>query len=151
MMPRGLLDFISESNHIEGIVRDVLPTEVTAHEELLLEKRISVPVLEQFVSTVASAALRSHEGMDVRVGDYLPPPGGLNILDGLDGVLLTVNGNESSPYRAHRWYESLHPFMDGNGRSGRALWAWHRIRIGRDPFGLGFLHAWYYESLETTR
>lgn len=41
--------------------------------------------------------------------------------------------------------------MDGNGRSGRAIWAWMRLKENRDPFQLGFLHSFYYESLENYR
>ena len=52
----------------------------------------------------------------------------------------------SSAYVLHCRYESLHPFTDGNGRSGRALWLWMMGGIEEAP--LGFLHTWYYQSLE---
>jgi hypothetical protein len=146
------LAFIYESNRIEGIHRDVLPGEVASYEELLAAKRITVPALERFVSTVAGVELRKRQGMNVRVGSYLPPPGGREIPDRLRQLLSrtddSITGRAWSPYELHTEYERLHPFMDGNGRSGRALWAWHRRKIGRDPFELGFLHSWYYESLD---
>ena len=45
-------------------------------------------------------------------------------------------------------YETLHPFMDGNGRSGRILWAWQMIEHNIAPgLSLGFLHAYYYQTL----
>jgi Fic family protein len=56
-----------------------------------------------------------------------------------------------SPYQQHHQYESLHPFTDGNGRSGRTIWAWHMMRVGRDPFALPFLHRFYYQALEAGR
>jgi len=41
--------------------------------------------------------------------------------------------------------------MDGNGRTGRAIWAWQMQRLGRDPFALPFLHRFYYQTLEAIR
>jgi Fic family protein len=38
--------------------------------------------------------------------------------------------------------------MDGNGRTGRMLWAWHMKHQGRDPFLRPFLHTWYYQTLQ---
>jgi hypothetical protein len=37
------------------------------------------------------------------------------------------------------------------GRSGRALWAWQMVNTGIDPFGLGFLHTFYYQALDAGR
>ena len=87
-----------------------------------------------------NAILRDKEGYNVRVGSYYPPKGGPQIRVNLDRLL---NASlELGPYKTHIEYEKLHPFTDGNGRSGRALWAW-QMRY----FPLGFLHHWYYQSL----
>ena len=52
-----------------------------------------------------------------------PPPEQLDEL--LDDLLTYVNGNAHSPLvqaaLAHAQFETLHPFGDGNGRTGRAL------------------------------
>lgn len=52
-----------------------------------------------------------------------PPPKYLDEL--LDDLLDYVNGEEHSPLvqaaLAHAQFEALHPFVDGNGRTGRAL------------------------------
>lgn len=32
----------------------------------------------------------------------------------------------------HVEYERVHPFMDGNGRTGRMLYNWHRLSLGLD-------------------
>jgi len=31
---------------------------------------------------------------------------------------------------AHVLFETIHPFEDGNGRTGRIIYNWHRIRLG---------------------
>lgn len=37
---------------------------------------------------------------------------------------------EKAARDAHVEYEDIHPFPDGNGRSGRILYNWHRLKMG---------------------
>ena len=60
-------------------------------------------------------------------------------------------GLYDNPWKMHVDFETLHPFMDGNGRTGRALWAWHMRRLDLDPFALSFLHRFYYQTLSSVR
>ncbi len=144
--------FVRESNHIEGIDREPTDDELTAHSTFFKLDRVSVFDLQMFVRVCAGAELRSQIGMDVRVGDHIPPPGGSKIGDALANLLRRANDiDDSDPYAIHVEYETLHPFMDGNGRSGRVLWAWMMLKRDDRLVRLGFLHAWYYQSLSATR
>lgn len=142
--------FIQESNEIEGI-HVVKRSEIKAHEQFLALDEIRVADVENFVNIVANARLRRRVGADVIVGDHIPPRGGPHIELVLEEILHKANNHFVDPYNTHVAYESLHPFNDGNGRSGRALWAWQMKKFVGDPFTLSFLHRWYYQSLDNTR
>lgn len=140
--------FIRESNAIEGIHREPTLAEVEALSAFLSQSRIMIGDLCNLVSVFQPGAkLRTKAGMDVRIGSYLPMLGGEAVSVELKWLLHEINNGQVSPYQAHQRYERLHPFMDGNGRSGRALWLW--MMGGHAP--LGFLHTWYYQSLAEKR
>lgn len=147
--PEELINFIRESNRIEGILRDPTDAEIAASETFLSKDAVTVSGLQAFVSACQpGASLRTQYGMDVRVGSHRPPLGGPKILSGLESLVLGVAAG-IHPYSIHLDYEHLHPFTDGNGRSGRILWAWQMLDQERFPrLMLGFLHAFYYQVLE---
>lgn len=136
--------FVAESNRIEGITRPPTKAERDEFERFLALPEITVSELQHFVGVYqAEAVLRDRAGLNVRVGSYLPPPGGPEIREQLGELLKQVNLMPESAYWHHLRYETLHPFTDGNGRSGRAIWAW-QMRC----FPLGFLHRFYYQALD---
>lgn len=147
----GLTSFVKESNRIEGILREPTKAEIEAHQKLLSTPTgcLEEKSLTDFVAVVAPGKLlRQKRGMDVRVGLHIAPPGGPEISDRLIEILTSAAEGEN-PYLVHQEYEHLHPFMDGNGRSGRALWLWMQKHYGDldRALALGFLHNWYYASL----
>lgn len=140
--------FIHESNKIEGIYRDPTEAELDEYYRFIDLRHISVEDMEKFVSVYQpNAVLRTESGQNVRVGNYYPPAGGMSIYFSLVTFLSTLTfmnkkQREESAHTIHQQYESLHPFTDCNGRSGRMLWMW---QMQEAP--LGFLHTWYYQSL----
>ncbi len=141
-----LVRFITESNAIEGIRRPPTDNEVAATDVFLHLKQPTLPDLCALVTAYEPHAIvRSQPGMGVRVGNYVAPHGGPLVVIQLESMLLDLHGTR--PFTFHKRYEDLHPFTDGNGRSGRTLWLWQMIQKGRDS-QLGFLHTWYYQSLE---
>lgn len=147
----SLINFINESNRIEGIHHSPTEQEVTAYEDFLSLSVITIEDIEKFVRIITNAPVRSQKGMDVYVGKHTPIPGGPRVIDELNYIIQGINSNKYEPYYIHQEYEKLHPFMDGNGRSGRIIWAWMMHREGRNPFHLGFLHTFYYQTLENSR
>ena len=67
------------------------------------------------------------------------------------GSFEAINDHTLSPHLTYHEYEGLHPFMDGNGRSGRAIWLWLHAQQGEGHvdsiLSLGFREAWHYETL----
>lgn len=41
--------------------------------------------------------------------------------------------HELTPMAAHIRFEKIHPFIDGNGRTGRMLLWWHEKKLGQEP------------------
>jgi Fic family protein len=149
-----LIEFVQESNKIEGIDRSYEPSrfnkEIKAHERLLEIPTLSSQDIKNFVSEIdPTIKIRDKTGMNVSVGNYFPPKGSSLIRSLLDNILKYMSDNDA--YTTHIKYERLHPFMDVNGRSGRAIWAWQMSKENKDPFYLGFLHTFYYQTLEHSR
>lgn len=146
-----LLRFITESNAIEGICREPLPQEIGAHQGLLEVPwdAITVGALEAFVENVQPGAkLRKWPGMNVKVYHHVAPPGGPQISSRLEALL---KDPLLDAYERHLAYQDLHPFTDGNGRSGRALWLHEMGGIAAlKEMRRGFLHEFYYQTLRVT-
>ncbi len=147
--------FIEESNRIEGIFTLVSVKNQLAMESFLRQPKVTINALAGLVSHFQPGAIiRDQAGLDVRVGNHVAPLGGPLIRRDLGKLLKQVNKQAILPWTTHHEYESLHPFTDGNGRSGRALWLWQAVRdpkLKPQATELGFLHTWYYESLRHRR
>ncbi|MBK9955169.1 MAG: Fic family protein [Rhodocyclaceae bacterium] len=87
----------------------------------------------------------------VRVGNYLPPPP-----DAVSGLMFELlawwNGAAAklSPILSsailHYRFEAIHPFADGNGRTGRALALWELYRRGFDTHHIFAVDEYYWED-----
>ncbi len=87
----------------------------------------------------------------VRVGRYLPPPP--DAVSGLMFELLewwNTAAKKLSPVLSsailHYRFEAIHPFADGNGRTGRALALWELYRRGFDTHHIFSVDEYYWED-----
>lgn len=87
----------------------------------------------------------------VRVGAYRPPPA--DAVSGLMFELLewwNTEAKKLSPVLSsailHYRFEAIHPFADGNGRTGRALALWELYRRGFDTHHIFSVDEYYWED-----
>ena len=116
-----------------------------SHEDIFrLHKIIAGEVMDQ-------GAAGRYRTIAVRVGRYVPPPP--HDVSGLMFELLTWWNKESaklSPVLSsailHFQFEAIHPFADGNGRTGRALALWELYRRGFDTHHIFSVDEFYWEN-----
>lgn len=87
----------------------------------------------------------------VRVGQYRPPAA--DAVSGLMFELLewwNVASKKISPVLSsailHYRFEAIHPFADGNGRTGRAIALWELYRRGFDTHHIFSVDEYYWED-----
>lgn len=116
-----------------------------AHEDVLrLHRIVAGEVMDQ-------GDAGRYRAMRVQVGEYVPPPPGE-----VPGLMLELLEwwNDDAPVLSpvlssaivHYRFEAIHPFADGNGRTGRALALWELYRRGFDTHHIFSVDEFYWED-----
>lgn len=138
-----LMEFAKESNRIEGI------TNADDNERMFEKLEAFLKFKELTAVRVCSfnewGVLRRNAGMDVSIGGRSCLPGGDSLKHHFALIIHTLR--ERCAFVNHVEFEKLHPFTDGNGRTGRAIWLWQMVRQHNYDLSLGFLHKFYYQVL----
>lgn len=134
------LDFLRESNNVEDEWDDlalqdaILAWEYVKEQEkltqevvlethrLLMQSRDTISDKDKGVFRDRKVYIGGHEGKPF----YIVP-------DLINQWLIEANersNDEESIKGNHCFYEAIHPFLDGNGRSGRLFMNWQRIKVG---------------------
>jgi Fic family protein len=138
---REVLNYFAALRHIEKNAAK----KMLRHEDVLkLHKILTTDVMEQ-------GEAGRYRTIAVRVGAYVPPPA--PDVSGLMFELLewwNRQAGELSPVLSsaivHYRFEAIHPFADGNGRTGRALALWELYRRGFDTHHIFSVDEYYWED-----
>ena len=138
---REVLNYFAGLRHVEKQAKKKL----LAHEDILkLHALLAAGVMDQ--GTVGRYRI-----IQVRVGRYMPPPP--EMVSGLMRELLEWWNKKSAEWSPvltsailHYQFEEIHPFADGNGRTGRMLALWELYRRGFDTHHIFSVDEFYWED-----
>ena len=138
---REVLNYFAALHHVE---KHATKKRLTHEDMFKLHAIIGGQVLDQ-------GEAGRYRTMRVRVGPHMPPPP--EDVSGLMFELLEWWNKESpalSPVLSsaivHYQFEAIHPFADGNGRTGRALSLWELYRRGFDTHHIFSVDEFYWEN-----
>jgi Fic family protein len=138
---REVLNYFAGLRYVEKHAKKKL----IRHEDLFeLHRILADSVMDQ-------GTAGSYRTIQVRVGNHFPPAAA--DVSGLMFELLewwNKQSTELSPVLSsailHYRFEHIHPFADGNGRTGRALALWELYRRGFDSHHIFSVDEYYWED-----
>lgn len=141
-MPRTtvkkLANFLRESNAIEGVYDDDSMTQACAAWNYLIKEDKLTP---EVIKETHRLLMINQNLFDWEKGYFRKCPVYIGGRSGLNWVKIPARIKEwceavmsenptHDPKTLHVLYEEIHPFVDGNGRTGRMFMNWQRLRQG---------------------
>jgi Fic family protein len=140
-MRREVINYFAALRHIE---RQAGKKRIEHEDVLRLHRIVAGEVMDQ-------GDAGRYRAMRVEVGEYVPPaPGEVqelmrDLLDWWNDEAPGLSPVLSSAILHYR-FEAIHPFADGNGRTGRALALWELYRRGFDTHHIFSVDEFYWED-----
>jgi len=138
---REVVNYFAALRHVE---KQAAKKRLTHEDVLRLHAIMAGAVMDQ-------GEAGRYRTISVRVGTYLPPPP--QDVSGLMFEFLewwNKDAPKLSPVLSsaivHYRFEAIHPFADGNGRTGRALALWELYRRGFDTHHVFSVDEYYWED-----
>jgi Fic family protein len=142
--PRARREVLNYFAALRSIEKQANKKRLTHEDILRLHAIIAGEVMDQ-------GEAGRYRSLRVRVGPYVPPPP--DEVSGLMFELLEWWNEHSSALSpllssaiVHYRFEAIHPFADGNGRTGRALALWELYRRGFDSHHIFSVDEFYWED-----
>ena len=138
---REVVNYFAALRHVE---KQAAKKRIANEDVLRLHRIVAGEVMDQ-------GDAGRYRAMRVQVGEYVPPPPGevpglmLELLEWWNGEAPALSPVPSSAI-VHYRFEAIHPFADGNGRTGRALALWELYRRGFDTHHIFSVDEFYWED-----
>lgn len=137
-------NYISESNKIEGIFDPVEDEQsMLAWDYISSKSRLTNNIIKQ---TQKLITLHQDDLQPNQRGEYRDVSKTIVMVGGrlgaaplvvpmlMDNFILDMKDwRKQDPIIMHVRFEKVHPFVDGNGRTGRMVLWWHELKLGRQP------------------
>lgn len=133
------------ANYFAGlrfVEKNARRTAITHAEVLKLHRIMAGEVMDQ-------GTAGQYRTIRVKVGRYVAPPPA-RVQPMMSELLEWWNEQQISPILSsaivHHQFETIHPFADGNGRTGRMLSLWELYRRGFDDHHIFSIDEFYWED-----
>jgi len=144
LAPRAKREVVNCFAGLRFVEKNAKKKTITHEEILSLHRIMAGDVMDQ-------GTAGRYRDIRVRVGRYVPPAP--EEVSGLMFELLEWWNKESAKFSPvlssailHYRFESIHPFADGNGRTGRALALWELYRRGFDTHHIFSVDEFYWDD-----
>lgn len=126
--------FLRESNYIEGEYSEEAYQDALAAWNYLKDGK---KLMENIVRQTHAFLMRSRDLEEKYKGAYRDIPVYIGGQEAIQATLIPsamkewLDKQNTEDWKAwHVEYEGVHPFVDGNGRTGRMFLNWHRLKLG---------------------
>lgn len=138
---QNMKEYIHQSNLIESIDDKKEDAQsLLAWEYISSLKKIGIPELLETHRLITVRQLNRKEAghfrtVPVWIGGYKVMPSPFMAQQLIYNLLMDLMQEPAryTPKELHVRFEQAHPFIDGNGRTGRMLMWWHEIQLKKKP------------------